>query len=289
MRVTVLFTTYNSEAWLEKVFWGLVNQTHTNFEVIVADDGSNAATQALIERMQATTPLDITHVWHPDNGFQKCAILNKALLHVRTEYVIFTDGDCILRSDFVATHVQHARRGRYLSGSYYKLPMATSQAITQDDVQHQRCFDVAWLHRHGLPRRRGTLKLRVGARSAALLNRITTTQCNLKGANASAWLDDILAVNGFDERMQWGGLDREFGVRLINLGITPTHVRYNAICVHLDHARGYQDPQMVQANKALRIAVAKARIVQTPNGIAQLLASGYPAPESLALQKFKRC
>ncbi|MFD1217360.1 MULTISPECIES: glycosyltransferase family protein [Microbulbifer] len=43
----------------------------------------------------------------------------------------------------------------------------------------------------------------------------------LKGSDASAWKTDILRVNGLDEPMAWGGLDREFGVRQINAGVKP--------------------------------------------------------------------
>jgi hypothetical protein len=70
--------------------------------------------------------------------------------------------------------------------------------------------------------------------------------------------------------MPWGGLDREFGVRLVNSGIKPKHVRYNAIVIHLDHKRGYKDPQLMAANKALRVSTEKRRITSTTHGIKQL-------------------
>src|SRR5690606_38874223 len=108
------------------------------------------------------------------------------------------------------------------------------------------------------------------------LNRITTTKCNLKGSNASAWKADVLAVNGFDERMPWGGEDREFGVRLINSGIRPKHVRYNAVVIHLDHARGYVDPDQVKANRTLRLHNEQHGITTTEFGICQLASSGEP-------------
>lgn len=270
MKVSVVFSTYNSVEWLQKVLWGFACQTHKDFEIIIADDGSKAETAQLIESQREALGLDIKHIWQEDEGFQKCRILNKALLHVQSPYVVFTDGDCIPRSDFLAVHVQEAKPGCYLSGSYYKLPMDTSLAITQEDIKTQRCFDVAWLRQNGLPKSRKTLKLRASKKWAPLLNTLTPTACNLKGSNASAWLQDILDINGFDERMQWGGLDREFGVRLVNKGIKPKHVRYNAVCVHLDHARGYKDPKMVAANKALRVGNAKQKVTRTEYGIEQL-------------------
>jgi len=70
--------------------------------------------------------------------------------------------------------------------------------------------------------------------------------------------------------MPWGGLDREFGVRLVNSGIKPKHVRYNAIVIHLDHKRGYKDPQLMAANKALRVTSEKQQLTRTEYGIKQL-------------------
>ena len=86
--------------------------------------------------------------------------------------------------------------------------------------------------------------------------------------------------------MRYGGLDREFGVRLVNAGVRPVHVRYDAIVVHLDHARGYRNPQEVAANKALRVAVDRQGIVQKPNGISQLLDQGYEVPDDAAATKY---
>ena len=271
MRLSVVFTTYNSPRWLEKVLWGYSVQTHKDFELVIADDGSTAETAELIERMRGETGLAIKHVWHEDKGFRKCRILNKAILQADSDYLVFTDGDCIPRSDFLAVHAARAEPGCYLSGGYYKLPMSTSEAISPEDIRSGRCFELPWLLAHGLPRHfYKNLRLTATPRQARLFNRITLTKCNFKGSNGSAWRSDVLRVNGFDERMQWGGLDREFGVRLVNAGVKPRHVRYDAICIHLDHPRGYADPERVAANKALRESVARSRITRTPHGIEQL-------------------
>ena len=275
MQTSILLSTYNSPAWLEKVLYGYFCQTRTDFELIIADDGSGSETAELIERLRPQSPVPIVHVWQRDDGFRKCRILNKAVLHARTPYILFSDGDCIPRADFVDTHLRRAEPGYYLSGSYYKLPMATSEIISRDDIESGRCFDKRWLYQHGLPRLRKTLKLSANSVLAPLLNHLTPAKCNLKGSNASVWLEDVLRVNGFDECMPWGGEDREFGVRLINAGIKPRHVRYDAIVIHLDHARGYVDPERVVANKALRMANARNGVIRTPQGIQELLDSGY--------------
>lgn len=79
MRLSVIVTTYNHPRWLEHVLWGFAAQTFTDFELLVADDGSDAPTGELIERMRADLPYPVRHVWHAKDGFRKCTILNAAI------------------------------------------------------------------------------------------------------------------------------------------------------------------------------------------------------------------
>ena len=273
MKLSVIMTTYNSPEWLEKVLWGYSVQNRKEFEIIIGDDGSTNETRKVIDRIREKTGLMIKHVWQEDKGFRKCRILNKSILEVESDYVVFTDGDCIPRKDFLQVHADEAEPGRYLSGGYHKLPMTTSEAITKDDIISGRVFDLKWLKTHGLKSSFKNSKLTATPFKARVFNALTPTACNFKGSNGSAWLKDILAVNGFDERMPWGGLDREFGARLINSGIKPKHVRYNAIVIHLDHKRGYKDPELMATNKALRVRSEQQKTKVTPCGIKQLEAA----------------
>lgn len=270
MRLSVIFTTYNAPKWLEKVLWGYSAQLFQDFEIIIADDGSGEETRQVIDFFSSETDLDIKHIWQQDEGFRKCRILNKAILESSHSYLVFSDGDCIPRNDFLQVHHDQAEQGYYLSGGYHKLPIEASRAITKQDILSGQCFELQWLKEKGLSSSYKNSKLTATHRQAKWLNLLTPTKCNFKGSNASCWKQDALQINGFDERMQWGGLDREFGVRLKNLGIKAKHVRYNAICIHLDHSRGYKDPEMVKKNKELRVYNNKNRVIKTPNGINEL-------------------
>jgi glycosyltransferase involved in cell wall biosynthesis len=270
MKLSVIITTYNSPAWLEKVLWGYSVQTHKDFEIVIGDDGSRDDTRETIDRLRKETGLTIKHIWQEDKGFRKCRILNRAILQADAPYLVFTDGDCIPRADFLQVHASEALPGHYLSGGYHKLPMSTSEAISKEDILSGRCFDLAWLKEHGLKSSYKNSKLTASPRMARIFNRLTPTKCNFKGSNGSAWKQDVIAINGFDERMPWGGLDREFGVRLINSGIKPKHVRYNAIVIHLDHKRGYKDPKLVEENKQLRVHNERNGVTWTNYGITQL-------------------
>ena len=279
MKISVIMTTYNAPEWLEKVLWGYSVQQHRDFEIIIGDDGSDQRTLDVIRHIRTETDLRITHVWQADKGFRKCRILNKSILHADAPYLVFTDGDCIPRADFLSVHATEAQPGHYLSGGYHKLPMRTSEAISKADILSGRCFTLKWLKTHGLKASYKNSKLTASPAQARLLNRLTPTACNFKGSNGSAWREDVLRVNGFDERMPWGGLDREFGVRLINAGIRPKHVRYNAIVVHLNHSRAHMDPEKVRENKQLRLYNARHGVIRTAHGISALSdVSGRAAP-----------
>ena len=267
LAISVIVSTYNSEAWLEKVLQGYALQTHAQFEVIVADDGSRPTTQALVERHAQAYPVPLRHVWHEDEGYRRQEILNKAIPLAAHDYVLFTDGDCIPRQDFVATHALHAQEGRFLSGGYCKLGMALSEAISADDIRSGRCFDLAWLERHQSMGLSNRLKLGSGPTRARLLDAITTARPTFNNCNSSAWKADLLAINGYDERMKYGGPDRELGERLENHGIHGKQIRHRAVCVHLDHARGYKTEESVQANLAIRADTRLKKQVWTPHGI----------------------
>ena len=141
MKISVIFTTYNSPDWLQKVLWGFEQQTDDNFEVVIADDGSTIETQRVVNDFKARSPMPIKHVWQEDDGFQKCRILNKAIVSAKGEYIVITDGDCIPRKDFIATHREKAEPGYFLSGGYLKLPLQLSQDITQQDIINGACFN----------------------------------------------------------------------------------------------------------------------------------------------------
>ncbi len=68
MRPSVILTTYNQPAALEKVLWGYERQTYGDFQLVIADDGSGAETARLVAALQLRTGLDLLHVWHEDRA-----------------------------------------------------------------------------------------------------------------------------------------------------------------------------------------------------------------------------
>ncbi len=63
MKISVIITTYNSEEWLKKVLFGYLNQTETDFEIVIADDGSTKKTHDIVIEFSKTFRHEIIHVW----------------------------------------------------------------------------------------------------------------------------------------------------------------------------------------------------------------------------------
>lgn len=261
----VIISTYNNPKWLEKTLWGYIFQSRKADEIVVADDGSGEETRLLIERYSELLPLK--HVWHEDKGFRKTTILNKAIEASTSDYLVFTDQDCVPRHDFLETHDLLAEHGYILSGGYFKLPMAISEALCYEDVKDGRAFDLSWLRKMGLPLNFKCTKLIRNHAFARFMNMITPTKATWNGMNSSGWREDILRVNGFDERMQYGGEDREMGERLFNLGIRSKQIRYSAITLHLDHKRPYVNAQAWALNNEIRRETKSQHAAWTSYGI----------------------
>jgi len=211
--------------------------------------------------------MKITHVWQEDQGFHKNRILNKAIVAANSEYLIFTDQDCIPRRDFVETHIKYAEKGYFLSGGYFRLPLSISNEITKEDIENQSIFNLKWLLGKGLKLNFKCTKLSESKFFTRMMNFITPTKSSWNGCNSSGWVSDFLIVNGLNEEMQYGGEDREFGERLRINHIKSKQIRYSAICVHLFHKRPYKKKETIKKNDIIRKNVRISRQVETPNGI----------------------
>lgn len=265
MKIGVVISTYNNPQWLQKTLWGYIVQSRPADEIIIADDGSDENTDKIIKEFDSLLP--IRHIWHEDKGFRKTKILNEALKAATAEYIIFTDQDCVPRWDFIAVHEKFIREGTFLSGGYFKLPMDISRKITYEDITLGKIFSYFWLRQQGLKWSFKCTKLVQYPSFSKFMNVVTPTKATWNGMNASGWRSDLFKVNGFDERMEYGGEDREMGERLCNMGVSSRQIRYSAIVLHLDHKRPYVNEDAIYKNQTIRKLTRKNHIIVTPFGI----------------------
>ncbi len=94
IRVTVIVTTFNHEAYIAQALDGAVSQEGVGFEILVGDDCSEDGTRAVIDRYAARYP-HLVRVHYPaanlgDGGKN---LLNELIGQARGQYLAAVDGD----------------------------------------------------------------------------------------------------------------------------------------------------------------------------------------------------
>ncbi|HEX7804069.1 MAG TPA: glycosyltransferase [Pseudoxanthomonas sp.] len=267
--ISVVISTYNAERWLEKAFIGYLVQTHKRFEIIVADDGSRPETAKMVSRFAALESVPVRHIWHEDRGYRRQEILNKAIPWAKYDYIVFTDGDCIPRRDFLELHARMARNGHFLSGGYCRLDLRTSLMLEADDIIDGTCFKPSWLRSRQRLGISSWLKLGSNPTSAKFLDAAIMAGATFNNYNSSAWKRDLIAVNGYDERIKHDDADRELGERLVNAGIKGLQIRHRAVCIHLDHDRPCRTAGALRNGHEIRQETRSLKRIKTPFGISE--------------------
>ena len=270
MKLSVILSTYNQPRWLEKVLWGYTVQSLRDFELVVADDGSGPETSDLIDGFRRTRALRLVHVWHEDVGFRKTEILNRAILRSSGDYVIFSDGDCIPRRDFVEVHARLARPRHFVSGTVLMLPAALSERVTREDITSGRLADARWLARNGFRAGRRITRLARARWVGTIADALSSASRHFAGGNASVAKEALFEVNGFDHEMTYGYEDWSLGERLRNAGYRAIQARNRAVLFHLEHPRSYKSVDVVARNKAIYERIRTSGETRARVGLAEL-------------------
>lgn len=260
MKVSVVISAYNNWQALDWTLLGYRLQSHQPDELIVAEDSGFEEVAQVVRKHQALAGFPILHLTQEDRGFRKCLALNRAIAASSSDWLIFTDADCIPRADLVSVHRDRARPGMFLSGgSHVNLPVARQPALLDEALLRSGdLFDRALLRQQGVP----VPGLRLTRhRTLALWLDWLTPRNAFVGCNAGAWRSDLMAVRGFDESMDYGAEDLNLGIRLNNLGVRGVRARYSLAWLHVEHARSYGHAEQIRLNKAKNSALRRNREV----------------------------
>lgn len=241
--IAVIVSTYERPDALDAVLRSLAEQTYPRFEIVVADDGSGPATRELVARLAEEPGPRVRHVRQEDRGYRLAAIRNRAAAATERPYLIFLDGDCLVRPDYVERHARLAEPGHFVPGSRVRLdPGLSRTAIELESAGIERWNAARWLGewlRGRADRFTPLLRVPLGP-----LRRTSPRRWRgVKGCNLAVWRSDLLAVNGFDEDFRgWGFEDNDLAVRLIRNGVRRKEGRYAVPVLHLWHPSRPPDP-----------------------------------------------
>ncbi|MET0254858.1 MAG: glycosyltransferase family 2 protein [Luteibacter sp.] len=266
MKVSVVVLTYNWPAALGRLLESLATQTRLPDEIVVADDGSSGDTASLVAAIATRIAVPLRHVWQEDSGFRAARARNRGIAASTGDYVILLDGDMLLHPSFVADHLRFAERGFFLQGGRIKATGEESARLLAGGRPVFAPWARANFHEFDGTRRIYAFHQPLLARWKARSRR----GGRVMSCNMSFWRDDLLAVNGFDERMEgYGAEDRELAARLDNAGVRRRQLKWAALAQHFEHASRAPvdvDDMSLPNNRLFRRTVEE-RVVRCDQGI----------------------
>jgi GT2 family glycosyltransferase len=223
---TVVVAAYNQPRELALVLSALAAQSDPDFDVAIADDGSDPPAERELADLAAQLPFPIDWVWQEDVGFRKMRAQNRAALRHGSELLLFLDGDCVPYRDWVATYRRHARPGEFLVGGYIFLSEEETLRLTPDAVRagaHEHRLDPrTWWRLHSADWRN---RLYAGRRK---------NRPRIRGGNFGVARDLFERVDGFDEAFAgYGKEDSELRNRMRNAGARGISLWTRARLCHL--------------------------------------------------------
>lgn len=242
---SVIIAVYNHFEWLRLILDALRMQSEKNFEVIIADDGSNPETVQNINRYIANHPeMRIRHSWQPDEGWRKDKSLNKAVRLAESDYLIFVDGDCVPHPRFVADHLRLRRPNTIVGGRRVDMSDDISRMVENWPTLPKgyfgrvRCAVLRNIFRTSIPK---TLsQLRRTLRFPFIFGQpVGTRPQGFLGCNMGMYKADLESLNGFDEDYvnPGTGEDTDLELRARNAGMNCLAAPRYALMLHRCHQR----------------------------------------------------
>ncbi len=207
---------------------GYRRQTFRDFELIVADDGSDEETRGIVEEFRRAGDFQVKHVWQENRGYRRAKIANAAVRVAEGRIILLSDGDCIPHRDFVKVHAGSCAPGAFCAGGYVRLSAAYSGTLTRENVsageyEAQRSWrdrlKFRWLH----------------WKSVAGVMLGDMRKPKIYGCNISVDREVYYAVNGYDENFDgFGKEDSDLRNRLRRHGARPVSLWGRAWVHHVD-------------------------------------------------------
>ena len=270
MKCSLIIMVYNDIKTLTLTFEALKIQTEKDFEIIIADDGSNPDFVSQLGKLISGVDFKVKHIWHEDRGWRKEIVMNKAIVASESDYIIFLDGDCIPHKKFIEEHLSLAKQRQVVAGRRVMLTKEITDSLTPELIASSK------MHRYVWPRilwagvTGKTNQAESAIRLPILLRRIFVPKrrTGLLGCNFSLYKEDLLAVNGLDERFMHPavGEDTDLETRLNRIGIYCTVERHLATVYHkwhkLDHSGKEKNLPIFEENNSKNVSWTPYGIVK---------------------------
>lgn len=239
--ITLILSVYKKVRELGILLAALTRQTHKDFDVIIADDGSGEEMESFVNDYRSKINYNVEYITQEDLGFRKNKILNKAVIHSNSSNLIFLDSDCIPHKDFIKAHYENSGENVVLVGRRVHLNKKLSDELNEEYVvsdSFDRFYLKALGKSIGFSNPVSTAEEGIVVKSKTIRKAISKNM-HIVGCNFSVSRELLLKINGFDENYVGPGIgedsDVEHRLRLINAEFKS--VRNLAVVFHMYHTK----------------------------------------------------
>lgn len=135
--VSVIIPVYKVEKYIEKCMQSLLDQTYTNFEALIVDDGSPDDSIKLAKALVGDDPRFI--FFEKENGGQGTA-RNLALDHAKGEYVAFLDSDDTYTPDMLSVTIGELHNNTSIDVLVFGINYVSEDGVLLRKVFKESCF-----------------------------------------------------------------------------------------------------------------------------------------------------
>lgn len=246
LKISVVVTTYNWSNALKSVLDALIAQKTTHpFEIIVADDGSGIETAKMIRELKNRVSMPLLHIWQPNAGLERAMIKNKAILAAEGDYIIFLDGRCVPRSNFILNHLKLAETKKFIVGNHILLSRACTITALSEMLALHRWPLWRWCLMWLKGRRKGIRRCHFGA-----------------------WKIDLMNINGWEENLKGQVCeDLDINIRLLRSGVRRKRCWFAIPVIQFWHPESHKNQE--RHNKAVSKTKLKNMQLCAEKGLSQ--------------------
>ena len=98
-KYSIIIPVYNRPDEVEELLQCLVNQTYTNFEVVIVEDGSTLKCESVVNTLRDRLDIHYYFQQNTGQGFAR----NTGFKHAKGEYFIILDSDALIENNYIQT------------------------------------------------------------------------------------------------------------------------------------------------------------------------------------------
>jgi teichuronic acid biosynthesis glycosyltransferase TuaG len=128
--VTIITPSYNSESFIEEMIQAVLNQTYSNWELLITDDCSTDNTRSIIQNFAERDNRIKLYRLNTNSGAGVAR--NNSIKHASGHYMTFCDSDDLWEKDFLekSMHFSRINNAPFVFSSYFRKNENLSKVYT---------------------------------------------------------------------------------------------------------------------------------------------------------------